>query len=129
MRPDHSFGFCPIEFHADLDQFSASAKAAMNAVIAAQGLCFSEDGERSDAIHFSAMPWIRFSGITHARQHKGPDSVPKISVGKCTEQNGRMTMPVATFVHHGLADAYHIHLFLQALETALSERAAAPSIR
>lgn len=121
MRPDHSFAFCPIDYHPDFEAFCLHASAAMQTVIAAEGLCFNAACQREDAIHFSAMPWINFTGITHARQHNGPDSVPKISVGKCLERDGKMRMPVASFVHHGLADAYHVHQFLQTLEAGLSK--------
>jgi len=65
------------------------------------------------------MPWIKFTGITHARQLDGRDSVPKISVGKCEQKHEKMLMPVGTFTHHGLVDAYHVHQFLQRLEMEL----------
>lgn len=67
------------------------------------------------------MPWISFTGLTHARHFGRQDSVPKISVGKCFEQNGKLLMPVATYAHHGLADGYHVHQFLQTFEGLLSE--------
>lgn len=124
MRPDHSFAFCAIDYAPEFRQFCQHAQQQMQQVMDAQGLCFNDSSKRIDAIHFSAMPWLRFSGVTHARQHNGPDSVPKISVGKCCENNGRYSMPVAVFVHHGLADGFHIHLFLQAFEQQLTQLAA-----
>ena len=91
----------------------------MQSVKERSGLCFNDECARNDVIHFSAMPWIHFSGITHARQLDGKDSVPKISVGKYEMQNEKMMMPVGTFVHHGLVDAYHVHQFLDRLQTEL----------
>ncbi|MFZ6689848.1 CatA-like O-acetyltransferase [Undibacterium sp. SXout11W] len=118
-RADHTFGFCPIYFKPDFSQFAAEAQLAMQKVKDSSGLCFNDECARDDVIHFSAMPWIKFTGITHARQHDGRDSVPKISVGKCEQKQGKMLMPVGTFVHHGLVDAYHVHQFLQRLEIEL----------
>ncbi|MFZ6849978.1 CatA-like O-acetyltransferase [Undibacterium sp. RuRC25W] len=118
-RADQTFGFCPIYFKEDFAEFATAAYAAMQIIKESSGLCFNDECARNDVIHFSAMPWIKFSGITHARQLDGRDSVPKISVGKCAPQNGKMLMPVGTFVHHGLVDAYHVHQFLEKLQKEL----------
>jgi chloramphenicol O-acetyltransferase len=32
-----------------------------------------------------------------------------------------MQLPVASFVHHGLVDAYHIHQFLSQLQQGMNE--------
>jgi chloramphenicol O-acetyltransferase type A len=92
----------------------------MAAARSSTGLGLEASGVGHDVIHFSAMPWISFTGLTHARHFVLQDSMPKISVGKCFEQNGKLLMPVATYVHHGLADGYHVHQFLQTLEGLLS---------
>jgi len=127
-RSDHTFGFCPIQYHTDFAQFCEHASTSMRIVKESSGLCLNEESQREDVIHFSAVPWIRFSGITHARQYDRKDSIPKISVGKCIEQAGKWTMPVACFVHHALVDGYHVHQFFQQLETGLSEAGAATSL-
>ncbi|MEB0137738.1 MULTISPECIES: CatA-like O-acetyltransferase [unclassified Undibacterium] len=120
-RPDHTFGFCRIAYQEEFAAFSRATSAATELVKQASGLCIGEHHERTDAIHFSAIPWISFSGISHARRHNDGDSVPKISVGKCYEQDGRLLLPVATFVHHGLVDGWHIHQFLERLENGLQD--------
>lgn len=120
QRADHTFGFCPIFFDPDFERFVSQAQQAMQKVKDSMGLCFNEDCARPDVIHFSALPWMSFTGLTHARQLDGLDSVPKISVGKYFWQNDKLMMPVACFVHHGLVDGYHVHQFLQALEQMLA---------
>lgn len=119
-RSDHTFAFCPIAYHLDFAEFSLEAKKAMLRVRETSGLGFNSSMMRNDVIHFSALPWVSFTGLTHARHFQQKDSVPKISVGKYFKQNDRLMMPVATYVHHGLADAYHVHLFLQTLESHLN---------
>jgi len=118
-RADHTFGFCPIYFNEDFEQFIIASTQAMQKIKDSSGLCFNAECARDDVIHFSAMPWIKFSGITHARQLDGCDSVPKISVGKYEEKDGKILMPVGTFVHHGLVDAYHVNQFLERLQIEL----------
>ncbi len=115
-RADHTFGFCPISFNDCFSSFVNDAQQAMQGIKDASGLCFSPELERNDVIHFSVMPWISFTGVTHARQLQKKDSVPKITVGKYFRQDERLMLPLAVYVHHALADAYHVHQFLHALE-------------
>lgn len=124
-RSDHTFAFCPIKFNEDFTVFTKETGQAMETVRSSSGLGLKENGVRNDVIHFSAMPWINFTGLTHARHFQRQDSVPKISVGKCLKQNEKLLMPVATYVHHGLADAYHVHQFLQTLEDLLNGKSLA----
>jgi chloramphenicol O-acetyltransferase type A len=111
-RTDHTFGFSFIELHDDLGAFVQAATAEIAAVQANEGLRLSAATARLDVIHFSALPWVRFTGLTHARRFAQPDSMPKISVGQTSVEGSATLMPVSINVHHGLADGYHVGLFL-----------------
>ncbi|SNR28513.1 MULTISPECIES: chloramphenicol acetyltransferase [Hymenobacter] len=119
-RPDHTFGFSFIEQHDSLEEFVAAAKAEVAAVQASTGLRLSETTARPDVLHCSALPWVRFSGLTHARSFSHPDSCPKISYGQTYQENGATWMPVSVNVHHGLADGYHVGQFLAAFQERLA---------
>jgi chloramphenicol O-acetyltransferase type A len=44
-------------------------------------------------IHFSAIPWLNFTSLSHARSYTFPDSSP-ISFGKMTiSENGKEPCP------------------------------------
>ena len=118
-RPDHTFGFSVIEYHDELADFVAGATAEIAAVQASQGLRLSEQTGRTDLIHFSALPWVRFTGLSHARSFTHPDSCPKISVGQTYAEGATTLMPVSVNVHHGLADGYHVGQFLAAFQERL----------
>jgi chloramphenicol O-acetyltransferase type A len=118
-RPDHTFGFSFIELHNDLEKFVREAQVEINAVQASEGLRLSPSTARLDVIHFSALPWIRFTGLTHARSFSHPDSIPKISVGRTYTEGSAILMPVSVNVHHGLADGYHVGLFLDEFQQRL----------
>lgn len=118
-RPDHTFGFSFIEQHDHLDAFVPAAAAEIAAVQASQGLRLNETTSRADVIHFSALPWVRFTGLTHARSFRHPDSCPKISVGQTYAEGAATLMPVSVNVHHGLADGYHVGQFLAAFQERL----------
>ena len=118
-RPDHTFGFSFIEQHGELAAFVPGATAEIAAVQASEGLRLNETTGRPDVIHFSALPWVRFTGLSHARSFTHPDSCPKISVGQTYVEGAATLMPVSVNVHHGLADGYHVGLFLAAFQELL----------
>ena len=118
-RPDNTFGFSFIEHHDELATFLPAAQAEIAAVQASQGLRLDETTGRPDVIHFSAIPWLRFTGLTHARSFGHPDSCPKISVGQTYVEGAATLMPVSVNVHHGLADGFHVGQFLAAFQERL----------
>lgn len=101
-RPDGSFGFCSMEYHEDFSKFQTKARKSMDEVRKSTALTPSME---ANAIHYSAVPWIDFSSLSHATNFTR-DSVgcPKISFGKMTEINGVRSMPVSIHVHHALID-------------------------
>lgn len=117
-RDDNTFGFSLIEYNADFSCFHAGAKAEIERVRNTPGL-FTRSFEADNLIHFSAIPWVDFTSLSHARSFTFADSCPKISVGKMTEAKGRKTMPVSVHVHHGLMDGYHVGLFFERLQQQL----------
>lgn len=122
-RPDTTFGFGFVPFAPDPDAFGRGLAAEMEAVRQSSGLRLNENAMRLDVVHFSALPWVSFTGLTHARAFAHPDSIPKISVGRYRAQGAQLLMPVAVNAHHGLADGYHVGLFFEELQRVLDEQA------
>jgi chloramphenicol O-acetyltransferase type A len=81
------------------------------------GLIPSGAGE--NVIHYSAIPWLNFTGLSHARRFAFPDSCPKISFGKVTEVAGRLQMPVSIHAHHALMDGYHVGQYVDRFQELL----------
>jgi chloramphenicol O-acetyltransferase type A len=119
MREDKTFGFSLIEFDPDLIKFSQITNNEIVRIQNTSGL-FTRDFHETNLIHFSALPWINFTSLSHARSYTFPDSCPKISFGKLINSNGIKTMSVSVHVHHGLVDGYHVGLFLDELQTQLN---------
>ncbi|WP_375416982.1 CatA-like O-acetyltransferase [uncultured Hymenobacter sp.] len=118
-RADHTFGFSFIEQHDEQADFTRAATAEIAAVQASEGLRLTATTARPDVIHFSALPWVRFTGLTHSRSFGSADSAPKISVGQLYSEGAARLMPVAVNVHHALADGYHVGQFLAAFQERL----------
>jgi chloramphenicol O-acetyltransferase type A len=119
MREDKTFGFSLIEFNADIQKFAQITKKEMNRIQTTTGL-FTREFTETNLIHFSAIPWINFTSLSHARSFTFPDSCPKISFGKLMDENGKKSLAISVFVHHVLVDGYHVGLFLEELQKQIN---------
>jgi chloramphenicol O-acetyltransferase type A len=118
LREDKTFGFSYIPYTENVLNFAQAVETEIARIQTTSGIFTREYPE--NLIHFSALPWINFTALSHARSFTWPDSCPKISFGKLIDQKGKKTMSLSVHVHHGLVDGYHLSLFLDALQTELN---------
>ena len=118
-REDGTFAFSFTEFNPDFTIFHDSLKSEIDSVQNSSGLRFNEYAKRADAIHISSFPWHKLTGLTHARDFKREDSVPKITFGKSFELDSALKLPVAINVHHALMDGFHVAKFLERFQDLL----------
>ena len=120
-RSDGSFGFSLIEFNPDFEIFTANALAEIERIQTTTGL-FTRTFEDDNVIHFSAIPWLDFTSLSHARSYTFPDSCPKISFGKMKiNENGKRSMPMSIHVHHGLVDGLHLGQFVDYFQEIMNQ--------
>lgn len=117
-RANGTFGFAYIDYCQMETDFYAQALREIDRVQQVNDLLPAVSGE--NVIHFSAIPWIDFTALSHARSFSYPDSAPKISFGKVNEHQGRKTMPISIHVHHGLMDGYHVGLFIDKFQKSMN---------
>lgn len=117
-RPDTTFGFSYIDYKPGFAEFITAAQMEIERVKNTEGL---ELRPVFNVLHVSAIPWINFTGLTHARSFTFKDSMPKISLGKITELDGKKMMPVSVTVHHGLADGRHVGQFIDLFQQLLNQ--------
>jgi chloramphenicol O-acetyltransferase type A len=116
-RMDGTFGFSFIEYDEDFKIFRKHANLEAERIQNSTNLFPNRNG--NDCIHFSALPWINFTALTHARAYKIKDCVPKISVGKILSIGQKKTMPCSIHLHHGLADGRDAGLFFEYFQKEL----------
>jgi chloramphenicol O-acetyltransferase type A len=63
---------------------------------------------------------VRFTALSHARSFRYADSCPKISYGQVYLEGATRLLPISVHIHHGLADGYHVGLFLEAFQRRLN---------
>lgn len=120
MREDKTFGFSLIEYSANFDIFSKNTFQEIERIKNTPGL-FTREFPSDNLIHFSAVPWINFTSLSHARSFTFPDSCPKISFGKMmVDKDGKRTMPMSVHVHHGLMDGYHVGQFVDCFQELMN---------
>lgn len=120
-RTDGSFGFSLIEYNRDFEIFTANALLEMERVQNTPGL-FTRVFDTDNLIHFSAIPWVNFTSLSHARSFSFPDSCPKISFGKMTTApDGKKIMSMSIHVHHGLMDGLHLGQFIDLFQELMDQ--------
>jgi chloramphenicol O-acetyltransferase type A len=120
MREDKTFGFSLIEYSADFDVFASNTFKEIERIKNTPGL-FTREFPNENVIHFSAIPWINFTSLSHARSYTFPDSCPKISFGKMMiADDGKRTMSMSIHVHHGLMDGYHVGQFVDCFQELMN---------
>jgi chloramphenicol O-acetyltransferase type A len=118
-KPNGTFGFSLIRFDRNYEIFEQYARAEIDRVRNSDGLL--PERASNAVVHLSAMPWIRFTAVSHARKFNANDSVPKISFGKMTEHEGRRTMPLSIHVHHGLVDGRDVAALIDSFQDLLKQ--------
>lgn len=116
-RPDGTFGFSYMNYYPLLDDFVREAQIEIQRVQNTAGLVPAVSSEA--VIHYSSLPWIRFTSVSHARAFSFNDSIPKITFGKMQDRQGVRTLPVSIHVHHALMDGFHVSQYLERFQQAL----------
>ena len=117
IKPDGAYVYVDVDGGiSNLRAFCAQGKANQAAAIEKGTL--EEGGDVLDHFFISSVPWLPYTQIKMPGGLPG-DSHPRISWGKYQEENGRITLPVTLYVHHALADGWHISRFFENLHQEL----------
>lgn len=114
-REDGTFGFISFPFEADFDKFKSKCEIEIAGVKNSSGLYVNSEN-RIDIIHFSPVPWLRFTEMKHPMYINKGGSVPRISTGKFFKEGDKILMPISISANHGLIDGYHVSKFIETIE-------------
>jgi chloramphenicol O-acetyltransferase type A len=119
LRENETFAFAYLDFESTYARFEERGRRVIESARGSTGGLDAQD-ERDDLIHYSVLPWIRFTSLMHARRSNPEDSVPKVVFGRHFERDGVRWMPVSVDVHHALVDGIHVAHFLDRFQNALN---------
>jgi chloramphenicol O-acetyltransferase type A len=114
MRENETFAFAYFPHASKFETFSQTAKQVLQKVRADEGAL--RPGQYSAIIHYSMLPWLSFTSMSHPRRHDRDDSIPKICMGKYHGEEGKRLIPVSIEVHHALMDGLDAAKYYAALE-------------
>lgn len=121
LRSDRTFGVGFLPFLEDPERFAELARRVVDEINRSTGFQLGE-GRRVDLIHFSTVPWFKFTGLTHARAQREGESEPKITLGKFSEDKpGKFLIPISVVAHHGLVDGFQVAEYLRCLESVWND--------
>ncbi|NDK55584.1 CatA-like O-acetyltransferase [Pontibacter fetidus] len=120
LKDDHNIAFTHFPYHEKLEDFCREAAAITAEVKKSKKLFNGYQGV--DLLHMTTLPWFKLKGMEHAFSLTPEDpGVPKIGYGQLELTADKVILPISIGLHHALADGYHMHLFMQALETVIQK--------
>ena len=117
-RDNGTFGYGHIAYSENLQEFLEAANCEVERV---RGLTDLVPSGVNNTILYSALPWIDFTSLSHARKGSFADSRPRISFGKMTENSGKRSMPVSIHVHHALVDGLDVGQYLECFQGVMNQ--------
>ena len=118
-RPNHTFGFSYIEHHPNFECFLERFIKEKKRIQETDQLM--PDTMTDQVTHYSALPWLNFSSVAHARKFSINDTCPKITFGKIHHDQGEWMLPISVHAHHALVDGYHVGQLIACLTDLLQE--------
>lgn len=115
-----TFSFCYFDYFPDFNQFDSHVSQKLKDNQANGGKLDPQDF-RDDLIHYSVIPWIAFTSVSHPRKFHQADSIPKIVFGKYHNVGDQMKMPISVQAHHALMDGIHVARFLDLFQDYMNE--------
>lgn len=123
QNADELFTFAFLPYDKDFNAFYRHAKASVEKAKTVKGLGINDENNLNkliNVVHYSTIPWISFTSLTHERNFAQPDSIPKIAFGKYFNQADKLFLPVSVCMHHGLADGLHVGKYFELFQQLLS---------
>lgn len=106
LKPDNTFGFAYLQYEEEYELFEKNARNKIEATKKRAEIECGTNGE--DVIHYSTLPWLHFTSVTHARMFSRKNSCPKITFGKMIELHDQKIMPVSIVAHHALMNSFSV---------------------
>lgn len=99
--PDGAFSFAHFENDPDLESFLRRANTVAQRAQEQATLKATAEG---NTILFTAIPGVRFTGLTHATPADRSDGRARVAFGQFFEDSGRLMVPVGLGVNHIFID-------------------------
>jgi len=76
----------------------------------------AKPGEPPNTFPVSSIPWVGFTGFNLNIYNEGTYLLPIFTMGKYTEDGGRVLLPLSVQLHHAVCDGYHAGVLFRELQ-------------
>lgn len=111
LNNENIFNFCPFNYWDNFNKFKEKGQISIKQTIENKDQ-LRGDPERIDVIHYTTIPWVSLTSMSHARKFNTSDSIPKIVFGKYFNESDKIMLPICIEVHHSLVDGFHVAKYL-----------------
>lgn len=116
--PDHSFRSVIVPYAPTLAAFAEEAERIRAAALRGEGDAYGADAEK-DTFCVSINPWYDFTGLSFQTGPRPGEEIPIAVIGRMSDRDGRLSVPLATRFHHGFVDGYHVGQYLERFQRNL----------
>lgn len=116
MADDQTIRFCRVPYADNFEVFDHQFKQAKAEAIAKPFLSNPDlvDGNNKATVYMSVIPWISFTGYSHAIHAHDTFGIPRLVFGKARDEDGKM--PLTVDAHHALVDGLHVAQLVEQLQ-------------
>lgn len=114
LDKENIFHFCPFNYFEEFDKFISNGKVSIENTLNMPSILESNP-ERLDVIHYTTIPWVSLTSMSHAKKFNNGDSIPNIVFGKYYYSGNSLMLPICVEVHHSLIDGYHVGKYFEKL--------------
>ena len=118
LTEDETFAFCLTGYVEEYSVFKENALRDIERI--KNNPSIEDEPGRDDVLYISSLPWVSFTGVTHPINLDPTESIPRISWGNTSEENGKIQLPVSVQVHHALMDGFHVGQFFIAIQDIMN---------
>ncbi len=115
MKKNGVFTFCYFDYMESFRAFEPHVLDQIEKCSDPDAKLLDHDHDKAQ-IHYSVIPWLKFTGLSHPRNYGVDDSIPKIVFGKYEDVEGKMTMPISVEAHHALMDGFHMGQYFEGFQ-------------
>ncbi len=116
LKPDESYAYCTLSADKPITDFLTEGVSAQRHCMECGTL---DEPEPEPLIFISTLPWLSYTALVQPTPVPA-DTNPRITWGRCFQENGRTLVPLSLLAHHALLDGLHLSRFYQALTDELA---------
>jgi len=97
-----------------MDEFQSAYKAEVRKYERSD-IMFPKCNQPLNTFDISAIPWVSFDNFSLHIAHSSCYLKPILTIGKYSEINGRLSIPISIKSHHSTVDGFHVANFFEKL--------------